>query len=114
MMATVESADAATPAGAPEKASRDPIRSPSALVPIAMSLAALGLVLGHAAIYGVTRETDEGTAAHVFQLLMAGQLPIVAWFAVRHFPRRPKCTLKVLTLQAIVGLAAIAAVLFLT
>ena len=112
-MPSAGEARGAAPSGS-AKPSRDPIRSPSALVPIAMSLAALGLVLAHAAIYGVRRETDEGTAAHVFQLLMAGQLPIVAWFAIRHFAARPRCTLLVLLLQAIVALAAIAAVFFLT
>ena len=50
-----------------------PMRQASALLPMAMSLAGLVLVLGHAAIFGVVHEADEGTAAHVFQLLMAAQ-----------------------------------------
>ena len=50
-----------------------PLKQPSALLPIAMSVAALAVVLGHIAIFGVVRETDEGTAAHLWQLLMAGQ-----------------------------------------
>jgi len=29
------------------------------------------------------READEGVAAHVFQLLMAGQIPIIAFFAFK-------------------------------
>jgi hypothetical protein len=69
---------------------------------------------GHAAIYGVTREADEGTAARAFQLLMVGQLPFVAWFTIRHIQARPAGTLRVLALQAVLGFAAIAAVLVLT
>ena len=42
-----------------------PMKQPSALLPIAMSVAALALVLGHVAIFGVAHEADEGTAAHL-------------------------------------------------
>ena len=91
-----------------------PIKQPSALLPLAMSLAALALVLGHAAIFGVVREADEGTAAHVFQILMIAQLPVVAYFALKWLPRQPKQSLQVLALQASAWLAAIAAVYWLT
>lgn len=40
-----------------------PMKQPSAWLPIAMSVAALALVLGHIAIFGAVREADEGTAA---------------------------------------------------
>ena len=88
--------------------------NPSAFLPIVMSLSALALVLGHVARYGVTRGADEGTAAHVFQLLMAAQAPIVAFFAVKWLPRRPRPALRVLALQVAAALAAVAAVLWLT
>ena len=39
-----------------------------------MSLAALALVLGHAAVFGIVHEADEGAAAHVWQILMVGGL----------------------------------------
>ena len=91
-----------------------PIRTPSALIPIAMSLAGLALVLGHAARYGVVHEADEGAAAHFFQLLMAGQVPVIAYFAATWLPRRPKQALCVLASQACAGLLAFAAVYWLT
>ena len=75
-----------------------------------MSLAALAIVLGHIALFGVTREADEGAAAHLWQLLMAGQLPIVAFFAIKWLPRRPSQALLVLALQAGAALAALAPV----
>jgi hypothetical protein len=89
-------------------------KQPSALFPIVMSLAALTLVLGHAAIFGVVHEADEGAAAHVWQILMAAQLPIVACFALKWLPRQPKQSLQVLTLLAGTWLANFAAVYWLT
>jgi hypothetical protein len=90
------------------------MKQPSAFLPLAMSLAALVMVLGHAAIFGVVHEADEGTPAHIFQLLMAAQIPVVAFFAIKWLPRAPRQTLHVLVLQAGAALAAIAAVFFLT
>ena len=77
-----------------------------------MSLAALGVVT-YVAINGVIHEADEGTAAHLWQLLMAGQLPIVAFFAIKWLPQAPKQAVPVLALQAAAGLAAMAPVYFL-
>jgi hypothetical protein len=90
------------------------IKQPTAFIPMAMSLAALAIVLGHVAIYGVIHEADEGTAAHLFQILMAAQIPVVAFFAIKWLPRAPKQALFVLVLQALAGLAALASVFFLT
>jgi len=72
------------------------------------------LVLGHAAVFGVVHEADEGAAAHIFQLLMAGQVPVVAYFALKWLPLAPGQTLLILALQASAALAAFAAVYWLT
>jgi hypothetical protein len=77
-----------------------------------MSLAALAIVLGHIAMFGAAREADEGTAAHLWQLLMAGQMPVVAFFAVKWVPRTPRQALPILALQAVAGLAALAPVYY--
>lgn len=89
------------------------MKQPSALLPVVMSFAALAVVLGHVAMFGVAREADEGTAAHVWQLLMAGQVPIVALFAVKWLPKTPRQALQVLALQAVAALAALAPVFLL-
>ncbi len=89
------------------------LKRPSAFLPLAMSFTALAVVVGHVAMFGTAREADEGTAAHLWQLLMGGQLPIVAWFAIRWLPRAPRQALFVLALQAAAGLAALAPVYFL-
>ena len=89
------------------------LKQPSAFLPVAMSLAALATVLGHVAMFGVAREADEGTAAHIWQLLMAGQVPVVAFFAIKWLPRSPGLAMRVLVLQAVAALAALAPVFFL-
>jgi hypothetical protein len=89
------------------------LKRPTALIPLAMSIAALSLVLGHIAIYGGARQADEGAAAHVWQLLMAGQIPVIAFFAVKWLPRTPGQALVVLGLQAGAVLAAAAPVFLL-
>jgi len=86
------------------------IRQPTTFIPLAMSLAAL-ITLGiHIAIYGAAREPDEGTAAHIWQLLMAGELPVIAFYAVKWLPQAPKQALPVLGAQFIAALAALAPV----
>lgn len=92
------------------------VRKPSAFVPLGMSLTGLAL-LGGAYIFGLAtgqgglvRESDEGSIAHLWQLLMAGQLPLLAFFAIKWLPRAPKQTLCVLALQAGAVLAAMAPV----
>jgi hypothetical protein len=87
-----------------------PMQRPSALLPIAMSVAALALVLGHVAIYGVVHEADEGAVAHLWQLLMAGQVPLIAYFAFKWLPQSPGRALCVLALQALAAVAACAPV----
>jgi hypothetical protein len=89
------------------------IKRPSAFLPVAMSLTALTLVLVHIAIFGTAREADEGTTAHLWQILMAGQMPVLAFFAIKWLPKAPKQTLFVLALQAGAILASLAPVLLL-
>ena len=89
------------------------VRKPSAFIPIVMSLTALTLLLGHIALFGVVREADEGATAHLWQVLMAGQLPVLAFFAIKWLPRAPRQTLYVLSLQAAAALASMAPVFFL-
>jgi hypothetical protein len=75
-----------------------------------MSIAALLTVLYHLATFGIAREPDEGAAAHIWQLLMAGQLPIIAFYAVTWLPRAPRTALQVLAVQLGAALAALAPV----
>jgi hypothetical protein len=71
-----------------------------------MSIAALALVLSYAALFGTARQADEGAAARLWQLLIAGQVPVIAYFALRWLPVAPTRALPVLALQ--IGAAAAA------
>jgi hypothetical protein len=89
------------------------MRRPSAFLPVAMSLGALAVVLIYLALHGPAPQPDEGAAAHIWQLLMAGQVPIVLFFAIRWVPEKPREAVPILLLQAGAALAAMAPVFFL-
>lgn len=85
-------------------------KRPGAFLPVAMSSAALALMFIGPRIFGDLHATDEGPTAHLWQLLMAGQMPLVAFFAVKWLRRAPKQALEVLAVQAgavLVNLAAV-------
>ena len=86
------------------------LKIPSAFLPLAMSLGALTTVLIYVAMFGAARQTDEGTAAHIWQILMAGQIPIIVFFAIKWLPRTPKQALLILVLQGGAALMALAPV----
>jgi hypothetical protein len=90
-----------------------PSRQPGVFIPIAMSTAALGTVLYHVAMVGTAPEIDEGAAAHIWQLLMAGQVPVVAFYAVKWLPRAPRAARQGLAVQIAAALAALAPVYWL-
>ena len=90
------------------------IRQPTVFLPLVMSLVALAMVLVHFAIFGIVDEADEGTAAHIFQLLIVAQIPFIAFLAFSWLVIAPRQTLFFIVLQASAALAAIAAVFFLT
>src|SRR5438093_1223304 len=89
------------------------LKHPSAYLPMAMSFLAVAVVLTHIALAGTAPQSDESTAAHLWQLLMAGQLPIILFFAIRWLPHAPRYALSVLALQAAAAAAALAPVYFL-
>ena len=89
------------------------IKKPSAFLPVVMSLAALAIVFVHIIMSGTAPQADEGTAAHLWQLLMAAQIPIIALFAIRWLPKSPRSALVVLALQGVAVLAALAPIFLL-
>jgi hypothetical protein len=90
------------------------LRQPAVYLPLAMSLVAFTLVLVHFLVLGLDQKADEGTAAHVFQLLIVAQLPFMLFLAVRWLRLAPRQTLRILALQFSGVIAAICAVVFLT
>ena len=86
------------------------LKHPSAYLPPAMSLGALATVMLFVASHGTAPQADEGTAAHTWQILMAGQAPIVLYFAIKWVPRSPRRGAIILVLQVVAALAAMAPV----
>jgi hypothetical protein len=89
-----------------------PLKHWSAITPIGMSLTALLLVLVYGLIIRPGPQEDEGTPAHIYQLLMSVQVPIVAYFAIQWLPRQTRSALVVLGLQGLAWLAALAALYY--
>ena len=89
------------------------LRRPSAFVPVLMSTAAASLVVEYLIRVGRVRQADEGLEAHLFQLLMVAQVPVIAYFAVKHLAAQPRQSLVVLSMQFIAGVAAMSLVYFL-
>ena len=85
-------------------------RRPSAWIPIAMSIAALTTIAVHIAIAGTAPQPDEGSAAHIWQLLMAGQIPVAMFNAITWLPRSPRSTLRIVGAQLAAAVAALAPV----
>ena len=83
---------------------------PSAWVPLAMSVAALAVVAGHLFVSGVAAEADEGAAAHAWQLLIAGQVPVIGWFLLWWFPKGRAAAATVLAVQVLALFVALAPV----
>lgn len=77
-------------------------------LPIAMSLAAFFILISYILIYGVSRNEDEGLAAHTFQLLIVGQAPVVFYFLYKNYSKSPKRSFGVLLIQIIAALIPVA------
>lgn len=86
------------------------LKHPSAFLPIGMSLGALAAVLAYLALHGPAPQSDEGAAAHIWQLLMALQAPAVLFFAIKWLPQSPRQAAPVLALQVAAAVAAMAPV----
>jgi hypothetical protein len=89
------------------------LKHPSAFLPVVMSLGALGTVLVFLALHGPAPQADEGAAAHIWQLLMAAQVPIVLFFAIKWVPQSPRQAVLILALQVGAAVAAMAPVFLL-
>lgn len=81
-------------------------RKPSAFMPLVMSLCALIVVTVAVSLVGVDRAQDEGGAAHLFQLLMIGQMPIIFYFGLKCLARNRKAALVIITFQVMAFIIA--------
>lgn len=86
------------------------LKHPSAFFPVIMSLGALSAVLIFLALHGPAPQPDEGATAHIWQILMAIQVPFVVFFALKWVPRSPRQAAPILGLQLVAALLALAPV----
>ena len=84
----------------------DAVKQPSAIIPIVMSAAAIATVLVHLLIFGAAPQADEGASAHLWQLLMAGQAPVIIFYSIKWLPQTPRTALAVVAVQIGAALAA--------
>jgi DNA-binding CsgD family transcriptional regulator len=89
------------------------MKNPSAFLPVIMSLGALTVIELFILFHGTAPQADEGTAAHIWQLLMAAQVPIILFFAIKWLPQSPRQAASILGLQACAALAAMAPIFLL-
>jgi hypothetical protein len=83
---------------------RSLIRRPSAWLPLLMSIAALTMIAWYLALHGPVPQADEGLQARLWQLLMALQLPVIAYFAISWLPRAPRLAVAIIALQVAAAL----------
>jgi len=91
------------------------IRRPLAWLPFVMSAGALALVLGFAVLAGPGQPQghDERAPARLFQLILLGEVLVMANFAVRWLPRVPRQAGLILALQLLAAAVPIATLLVL-
>jgi hypothetical protein len=79
----------------------------SAWSPVIMSIGALVLVGVQIAVHGTQSEQDEGALAHVWQLLILGQVPIIGFFVLRWLRAYPRQGAAVLAAQVLAAALAL-------
>lgn len=88
------------------------IKKPSAWIPIAIPLIFFAYLVIYITIFGIIREEDEGTSAHLFQLWLVSEPFMLGFFAFRWLPRAQKQALQILALQIIAALLLISVVFY--
>ena len=71
----------------------------SARIPVVMSMGAMVLVGLQVVVHGTKPEVDEGALAHLWELLMVAQFPLIVFFACRWLGRAPRQSLTILGVQ---------------
>ena len=83
------------------------LKHPSAWIPIALSLTVIAAWIISILVAGEPqREPDEGVAAHLFQMWLLVEVILIAFFAIKWLPLRPREALFVLALQIVAVIAA--------
>jgi hypothetical protein len=87
-----------------------PLTHWSGWLPLAIPIFLLALGARYVAVHGLVSQVDEGTEAHLFQLLTPVQLVVMGYFALTWLPRAPRVAFPILVLQAAAAAAVFVAV----
>lgn len=85
------------------------LKKPAGFLPPAISAVLLILIVLD--VQGGARSSDEGTAAHLFQILMPLQAGIIGYFALTWLPKQPRTALPIMALHVGAAAAVLATVL---
>ena len=86
------------------------LKKPSAWIPIVIPLLFFAYLVTYISMYGIVREEDEGTGAHLFQVWLMLEPFMLGYFAIRYVPQSPKHALIILALQILAALLPISIV----
>ncbi|MBV9277770.1 MAG: hypothetical protein JOZ97_06000 [Candidatus Eremiobacteraeota bacterium] len=89
------------------------LQRPSAFIPPLVSAFLIALIITHVVRFGTVPQPDEGTEAHLFQLLMPLQAILIAFFASVWLPQKRIAALQVLALQIAAAACVLTLVFFL-
>ena len=89
------------------------LKKPSAAIPIAISFAAITLVLVHRSLVISGDDSEVAGFSRAFRVILALQIPLILYFLYRWLPRKPNDALRVLALQVGAAFVAILAALLL-
>ena len=88
------------------------IKKPSAWIPIVIPLIFFAYLVVYLSRFGIVRNADEGTAAHLFQLWLVLEPFLVGFFAIKWLPRARKQALFILSFQVIAALLPVFVVFY--
>ena len=77
------------------------LKKPSAWVPMVLPLIFFVYLVIYISIFGIVRQEDEGTGAHLFQLWLLLEPFMLGFFAFKWFKSARKDTLMILAVQII-------------
>ena len=86
------------------------IKKPSAWVPIVLPFIFFAYLVIYISIFGIVRQEDEGTGAHLFQLWLVLEPFMLGFFALKWFKSARKETLIILAIQIIAALLPVSVV----
>ena len=88
------------------------LKKPSAWIPIAIPLIFFVYLVVYISMFGIDRNTDEGTAAHLFQLWLLLEPFMIGFFAIKWLPKARKQALFILLLQIFTAFLPISVVFY--